>query len=73
MTATRSLAEFVVGAWTGSLSEWTIHEARRTLVNLLAVSLSASKAKPGRILNGWAAGEQRGASGATVIGPRRAP
>jgi 2-methylcitrate dehydratase PrpD len=51
---TRTFAEFVAGAEVESLPDWTIHEAKRTLLNLLAISLSASRSDDADILIDWA-------------------
>jgi len=44
-----------------------LHEAKRTLINVLAISLSASPAKPARILVDWAKAEGANER-ATVVG-----
>ena len=41
MSATASLAEFIVDARPTDLPAWTYHEAKRTLVNLLGVPAMA--------------------------------
>ncbi|MGE3857882.1 MAG: MmgE/PrpD family protein [Dehalococcoidia bacterium] len=51
-TATRTIAEFVVGA--RDLPEIAMDEARRTLVNVLAVSISASEHPSAKRLTEWA-------------------
>ena len=67
MSSTKTLAEYIVNAKTGELPDWTLHEAKRTLLNALAISLSASHAKPVNILMEWAKAEGA-APRATVIG-----
>jgi 2-methylcitrate dehydratase PrpD len=67
LTATHSLAAFIASARTKDLPDWTLHEAKRTLINLLAVSLSASRAEGARSLLGWVAAEGA-AERASVIG-----
>lgn len=67
MSVTEKLAEFVVNADDGGLPEWAIHEAKRTLLNLLAISLSASRSADARILIDWARHEEC-AERAAVIG-----
>ena len=67
MSATMPLAERITATTPSDLPEWTLHEAKRTLINMLAVSLSASAAKPAQALAAWARAE--GAKPrATVIG-----
>ena len=70
MNATLSLAEFAAATETAALPEWVIHESRRTLLNLLAVSLSASKAEGARRLFDWVDAEGA-ASRASIIGAGR--
>lgn len=69
-TVTQKLADFVVSTDTNVLPEWSIHEAKRTLINMLAISLSASRAEGARILLDWvrdeAAAEQASVIGADV-------
>ncbi|MCI0779273.1 MAG: MmgE/PrpD family protein [Chloroflexi bacterium] len=67
MAATASLARYLVSAKVGDLPDWTLHEAKRTLINLLGVSLSASVMPAGRIMLDWAAAEAA-APRASVIG-----
>ena len=67
MSATQTLASAVVRPGADDLPTWTLHEAKRTLVNMLAVALSASANSGGRILLDWA--EREGAAPrASVIG-----
>ena len=67
MPVTQSLAEHITQARASDLPAWVMHEAKRTLVNILAVSLSASYAGPVRALNAWAKAEGANPR-ATVIG-----
>ena len=67
MAATASLARYLVSAKAGGLPGWTLHEAKRTLINLLGVSLSASVMPAARIMLEWAAAEAA-APRASVIG-----
>ena len=69
MAATASLARYLVSAKAGGLPGWTMHEAKRTLINLLGVSLSASVMPAARIMLEWAAAEAA-APRASVIGSR---
>ncbi|MCH8847511.1 MAG: MmgE/PrpD family protein, partial [Chloroflexi bacterium] len=67
MAATASLARYLVSAKPGGLPGWTLHEAKRTLINLLGVSLSASVMPAARIMLEWATAEGA-APRASVIG-----
>ena len=67
MSATASLARYVASVKAGDLPAWTLHEAQRTLLNLLGVSLSASVMPAGRIMLEWAAAEAA-APRASVVG-----
>ena len=67
MSSTRSLAELITATKAGGVPDDILHEAKRTLVNILGVSLSASGAKPVLALNDWARAEGANAR-ATVIG-----
>jgi len=66
LSATRTLAEFVAGTHVESLPDWAIHEAKRTLLNLLAISLSASRSDGAQILIDWARREGCRARAAVV-------
>jgi 2-methylcitrate dehydratase PrpD len=66
-TVTQSLAEFVVLTDGAALPAWSLHEAKRTLLNMLAISLSASKSDGARIILDWAR-EECAAEHASVIG-----
>ncbi|MEE8517553.1 MAG: MmgE/PrpD family protein, partial [Dehalococcoidia bacterium] len=57
MTATQDLAQLLASAKTSDVPDSMLHEAKRTLVNLLAVSLSASPAKPVAAMVEWAKAE----------------
>ena len=65
MPPTQTLAEFVVN--TQQIPDAIMNEAKRTLVNLLAISISASPQSPSKLLIDWARGEGA-APRATVIG-----
>ena len=52
-TVTQSLAEFVVSTEDAALPAWSVHEAKRTLLNMLAISLSASKSDGAGIMLDW--------------------
>ncbi len=67
MAATASLARYLTSAKADDLPAWTLHEAERTLINLLGVSLSASVMPAARIMLEWAAAEAA-APRASVIG-----
>ena len=66
-TVTQSLAEFVMSTDRESLPAWSIHEAKRTLLNMLAISLSASKSDGASIILDWAR-EECATEHASVIG-----
>ena len=67
MPVTQSLASFIVGTRTDDLPEWSLNEAKRTLINILAVSLSASTSAGSRMLMDWAASEAA-APKTTIVG-----
>ena len=67
MPVTQSLASFIVDTRTDDLPEWSLNEAKRTLINILAVSLSASTSAGSRMLMDWAASEAA-APKTTIIG-----
>ncbi len=67
MTATASLARYLATAKADDLPDWTLHEAKRTLLNLLGISLSASVMPAGRVMLEWATAEGAAAR-ASVIG-----
>lgn len=67
MTVTRSLSTFVADSDASELPAWSLHEAKRTLLNLLAVSLSASRSAGARALLEWAR-DEAATEKATVIG-----
>ena len=66
MNPTRTLAEFAVTARAGDLPAFAMTEATRTLVNILAVSISASEHASSRRLVAWGRAEGA-AERATVI------
>lgn len=67
MPPTQTLAQFVVGTKTDALPAWAMHEAKRTLINVLGIALSASVQTSARTLEAWAHAEG-GNPRATVIG-----
>ena len=67
MPVTQSLASFIVDTRTDDLPEWSLNEAKRTLINILAVSLSASTSVGSRMLMDWAVSEAA-APKTTIIG-----
>lgn len=67
MSATHTLASAVARADVNDLPAWTLHEAKRTLVNMLAVGLSASLDPAGRALFDWAR-EEGAAPRAAMMG-----
>ena len=67
MPVTQSLASFIVDTRTDDLPEWSLNEAKRTLINILAVSLSASTSAGSRMLMDWAASEAA-APKTTIVG-----
>jgi 2-methylcitrate dehydratase PrpD len=67
MSATQDLAQHIAAIKADALPDWVFHEAKRTLVNILAVSISAQNAAPVQALTAWASDE--GAKPrATVVG-----
>ncbi len=68
-TVTQSLAEFVVTSDGSGLPAWSLHEAKRTLLNMLAISLSASRSGDAGIMLNWAR-EERAGEHASVIGAK---
>jgi 2-methylcitrate dehydratase PrpD len=71
MGPTTRLAEFITGTDTASIPDPILHEAKRTLINVLAISLSASVDHSVAALEGWGGGEPR-SDAATVFGRGRA-
>ena len=67
MPVTQSLASFIVDTRTDDLPDWSLNEAKRTLINILAVSLSASTSAGSRMLMDWAVSEAA-APKTTIIG-----
>lgn len=67
MTATQTLAQQIINTNSNSLPDWMYHESMRTLVNMLAISISASGAPPVLALTDWAR-EEGATARATVIG-----
>ncbi len=65
MSATQALADFIVRA--DELPDWVLHEAKRTLINMLGVSLSAASAKGSQSLIAWAR-DEGAAPKAAVVG-----
>ncbi|MDA1035308.1 MAG: MmgE/PrpD family protein [Chloroflexi bacterium] len=65
MTATQQLAQLITETKADSLPDWVFHESKRTLVNILAIGISASNAAPVRALNDWAKAE--GASARATV------
>ena len=66
-TVTQSLADFVVATDPAELPAWSLHEAKRTLLNMMAISLSATNSEGARIVLDWARNEEAAAQ-ASVIG-----
>ena len=64
--ATKTVATFIVNAPTRSLPDWTLREAKRTLLNVLGISLSASRYEPAARILEWVR-RQGGAGRATLI------
>ncbi len=67
---TRALAELVAGQATDAIPAWALHEAKRTLINVLAVGLSGTREVPSRALTNWVRA-QGGAERATAFGGLR--
>jgi 2-methylcitrate dehydratase PrpD len=67
MPATQSLAEAIASAKASDVPADVMHEAARTLVNILAVSLAASAEKPVMALSAWVKAEGANPR-ATVVG-----
>ncbi|MFL2546893.1 MAG: MmgE/PrpD family protein [Candidatus Rariloculaceae bacterium] len=68
-TVTQSLAEFVVSTDAAALPAWSMHEAKRTLLNMFAISLSASRSEGAGIMLDWAR-EEASSEQASVIGTK---
>jgi 2-methylcitrate dehydratase PrpD len=66
MSATHDLAQAIADTEADALPDWVFHEAKRALVNILAVSISAQNAAPVVALTAWADAEGA-ASRATVV------
>ena len=66
-TVTQSISNFVTTTNYNDLPDWSVHEAKRTLLNMLAISLSASEASGAKILIKWAENEEA-AKKSCVIG-----
>lgn len=58
-------------AETAGLPAWALHEAKRTLINILAVALSASRAEGSRTLIAWAEDEGAAPKAAVIGSPLR--
>lgn len=67
---TFSLASFVSNISVNEIPDDVFHEAKRTLINVLAISLSGTQETPSRALLEWAS-KQSAAPRATVIGGLR--
>ncbi|MDO9444889.1 MAG: MmgE/PrpD family protein [Dehalococcoidia bacterium] len=65
MTPTRAIVDFVLG--TDEVPDWVLHEAKRKLVNVLAISISASQHASAVTLTEWARAEGA-APRSTVLG-----
>ena len=65
MTATRQLSQLIVDTKADSLPDWVFHESKRTLVNILAIGISASNAAPVRAFTEWAKAE--GSTGRATV------
>ena len=70
MNVTHSLAQKLTGTNDSDLPDWALHEAKRTLLNVLAVSLSASRSTSAANLFDWVQAEGS-SERASVIGGRR--
>jgi 2-methylcitrate dehydratase PrpD len=57
MGPTQTLAHFVTTTHADDLPDWLLHEAKRTLINALAVSLSASRHPSSHTLVDWVRSE----------------
>ena len=68
---TQQLARFVAETPTEALPPPIQHEARRTLINILAVALSASMDPSARVLAAWDGAPEGVAGAATLIGGGR--
>ena len=53
MSVTKELVEFVTKQEFDVLPEWCVNEAKRTLINYIAISLSASRSHDADILFKW--------------------
>src|SRR5688500_16014964 len=69
---TRTLARFITTTSANDIPEAVLHEAKRTLINVLAISLSASDDPSVAALERWDAEAREARGEATVIGRGRA-
>tara|TARA_A100001037_G_scaffold155977_2_gene140635 strand:- start:7451 stop:8791 length:1341 start_codon:yes stop_codon:yes gene_type:complete len=67
MSVTLSLAKLINKTNAEDLPAWTIHEAKRTLINMLGISLSASASAGNQMLLSWVKNENA-APRASIIG-----
>ncbi|MEK9658822.1 MAG: MmgE/PrpD family protein [Chloroflexota bacterium] len=67
MSVTRTLSDYLISASSAELPDWVLHESKRTLLNMLAISVSASVQKPVLALTEWARAQGSTAQ-ATAIG-----
>ncbi len=73
-TVTQLISNFVITTDYNDLPDWCIHEAKRTLLNMLAISLSASEAHGAKILIEWAEHEEASKKSAIIgTGLRTSP
>lgn len=66
MSATKEICEFVHDSHYENLPQWAIEESKRTLLNFIAISISASESHDAQILYRWA-NEEGAQSRSTVI------
>lgn len=57
MSVSISLAKFITEKHIEDLPAWTIHEAKRTLINMIGISLSASASSGNEMLLSWVKNE----------------
>lgn len=58
MTVTRTIAQYITSSSSDQVPMPMIHESKRTLLNLVGISLSASLSGPSRAVMAWVAAEQ---------------
>lgn len=70
---TWALADFVATAPAQTVPPWAIHEAKRTLINVIAISLSGTQETPSKALTEWARSQGAAPRATTFGGLRTSP